>query len=126
MNFNFIAFLISIVILISIIVSFYFLKMQYKLSLSSIELKEKGFIYFIRYQLDSLFRNYTLKNWKLILLSWFFFFLLHLFFPFFLASFLLKNDWNVLIAIVSLIVSMNIFQKIYPADLYSIKKEEKD
>lgn len=126
MNFNLIAFSISVFIFILIIILLYLLKNQYNLSLSSIDIKEKGFLYFIRYHLDSLFRNYGNKNWKIILLSWLLYIHLHLFFPFFLASFILKNDWNVIIAIVSLIVSMNIFQKIYPAELYSTKKEEKN
>lgn len=123
MHFNYFLFILSLAIGFGIFFLYLYLKNEYKYSLSSIDVKEKGFFYFIRFHLDSLFKMKNFKNKKLILLSWTFFILLHLFTPFFLASLILKNDWNVLIAIVSIIISMNLFQKIYPSDLYYHKEK---
>ncbi len=114
---------LSFVIGAGILLLFFILKKKYQYSLTSVEIKEKGFLYFIKLNLDSIFKLKSSKNKDLVFICWLFFILLHLFVPFFLASFILKNDWNVLIAIFSIIVSMNLFQKIYPSDLYFDKKE---
>ncbi|MFN3603319.1 MAG: hypothetical protein ACK4UJ_01280 [Leptonema sp. (in: bacteria)] len=124
MQLHLLSFLLAIFFLIGILFLYFYLKQEFSNSLISIDVKEKGFLYFLRIHLDSIFRPIYSKNLKLIILSWFFFVLLHLFFPFLLASFILKHDWNVLIAIFSLIFSINIFQKIYPANLYSKNKKD--
>ncbi len=120
MNFYPVLFVISILILVVIILTTIYIRHYFNNSFLNLEIKEKGLLYFYQIQLDSLFRNHdNFKNLRIILLCWIHYVALHLFSPFIMASFLLKNDWNVLIAIISIIVSMNIFQKIYPAQLYS-------
>ena len=125
MNFYPILFVFSILILIIIIITIIYIRQYFNNSFLNLEIKEKGLLYFYQIQLDSLFRNHdNYKNLRIILLCWLNYVALHLFLPLILASFLLKNDWNVLIAIISIIASMNIFQKVYPAQLYSQNQDQ--
>jgi hypothetical protein len=125
MNFYPVLFILSILILIVIIIITIYIRNFFNNSFLNLEIKEKGLLYFYQIQIDSLFRNHDdYKNLRMILLCWIHFIALHLFSPLILASFLLKNDWNVLIAIISIIISMNIFQKIYPARLYSQDQDQ--
>ena len=125
MNFYPVLFVISILILFVIILTTIYIRHYFNNSFLNLEVKEKGLLYFYQIQLDSLFRNHdNYKNLRMILLCWLHYVTLHLFSPLILASFLLKNDWNVLIAIISIIVSMNIFQKVYPAQLYSQNQDQ--
>lgn len=116
---NLVFLFLSFFILIMLTILSFYLYYYYKNSLINIDIKEKGFIYFYQIHLDSLFRDHlSYKNWKIIFLFWLHYLLLHSFTPIFLISFLLKNDWNVLIAIITIIVSMNLFQKLYPSNIY--------
>jgi len=125
MNFYPVLFVISILILFVIILTTIYIRHYFNNSFLNLEVKEKGLLYFYQIQLDSLFRNHdNYKNLRMILLCWLHYVTLHLFSPLILASFLLKSDWNVLIAIISIIVSMNIFQKVYPAQLYSQNQDQ--
>ncbi|GIX41939.1 MAG: hypothetical protein KatS3mg129_1672 [Leptospiraceae bacterium] len=122
---NLILLIISLIFFIFILFLTFIINYFYKTSLTNIDIKERGLLYFYQMQLDSLFRkHFTYRNWSIIILCWIHYILLHLFSPLFFASFLLKNDWNVLIAIFSIIISMNLFQKVYPANLYSSEQEE--
>ncbi len=125
MTFNIILFLTSLILLTFCIVIYIYLRKYYKISLIDIAIKEKGFLYFYQFHLGLLFNGYNEYSKKrLIYLTWFHYLLLHLFSPIFLSSFLLKHDWNVLIAIISIIVSINLYQRIYPANLYSKEDSE--
>lgn len=125
MVFNVFLFLTSMILFIIIIVIFIYLRKYYNISLIDIEIKEKGFLYFYQFLLALLFNGYSGYSKKsLIYLTWFHYLLLHLISPLFLSSFLLKHDWNVLIAIISIIVSMNLYQRVYPSNLYSNEDSE--
>ncbi len=118
-------FLISIGLLLFTIIVYIYLRKYYKSSLIDIEIKERGFLYFYQFHLGLLFNGYQKYSKKhLIHLTWLHYVILHFVSPIFLSSFLLKHDWNVLIAIISIVISMNLYQKVYPANLYSSEDSE--
>jgi len=91
----------------------YKLKDLYSASLTSVKEKSEGFLFFYRSRIDDFFRgtfNFENSIVSAHYLS------VNLFPLFFGLSFFLRSDYNFLVVVISLIWTMQLYQRVYPGE----------
>ncbi len=87
---------------------------RYRLALTSVQEKQGGVLSYYRGRLDEVFKGKGRSAEHIVCL--FHYILVHLFTPLALAGFLLHTDGNFLIAVGAIIATMQLLQRVYPAE----------
>lgn len=110
---NIVFLVLSIILIVFLLIGGFFIKKIFQNSLLDLEIKQKGLLYFYQYYLLLIFQKQEYKDYKLIFFFWIYYLALNLITPIFLSTFLLKNDWNVLIAIFTILASSSIYNRVF-------------
>jgi hypothetical protein len=108
------ALITAVFLLIVILAQSYWINARYRLALTSVQEKQGGVISYYRGRLAEVFLGKARSTEHIVCLVHYL--LVHLFTPFFLSAFLLHTDGNFLIAVGSIIVSLHLIQRVYPAE----------
>lgn len=103
---------------------FFWIRSRYRLALTTVDEKQGGVLSYYRVRLHLLLSGKEHSPESLACLVHYL--LLHVFAPLFLAGLILHTDWNFLVAVGAIVVSVQLTQRLFPAVEASDPQNESD